>query len=81
MQRTITITGKFTGTLTQQRTFITAIDTIAAGSQTGVAYISGLVTSPANRTVFVQSWDWTTNLGDLSKIDYTMILVEGAAVA
>ena len=79
MSRTITVSGIFTGTQAQQRTFIAAIDTLASGTQTGSAFVSDLITSPASRTVFIQSWNWTVNLADVSKIDYVLTLVEGAS--
>lgn len=81
MTRTIQITGMFEGTEAAQRTFIAAMDTIAAGAQTGSAFVSGLITSPANRTVFIQNWSWTKSKADIRKIDYTLTLIEGATVA
>jgi len=81
MGRTITLNGLFTGTKAQQRTFIAAIDTIADGAQSGSTFVSSLITSPASRTVFIQSWDWKVNMANESKIEYFLILVEGAAVS
>lgn len=77
VSRTITITGIFTGTTTALNTFITAIETIANGSQTGVTFASSLTTF-ANKKVFVKNFRWSFIKGTPNKIDYSLELIEGA---
>lgn len=79
--RSIIITGILTGTETEQRTFITAIELLNNGQQSSKPFVSSLITSPASRNVFVQSFRWIKNLADIGKINYTLTMVEGAASA
>lgn len=77
MSRTINIEGIYQGTIAQQATFISNIDNIASGSQSGSTFVSSQTSTP-NKTVYIQSWSWTVNAADTSKLNYSMILVEGA---
>jgi len=73
--RTITLDGKFVGTTTEINTFISAIEGIQNGSQSGSAYIGDLVTTSKN--VFIQSFNWNYTAGDTNKISYNLTLIEG----
>jgi len=77
MSRNITIVGIFQGTLAQQNTFITDIEGIADGSQTGSTFVSSH-TSFANKTVYIQSFSWTVNKANPGYVNYSLTLVEGA---
>ena len=78
--RTITLDGIFTGTLTEQNTFIEAIESLQGGNQTGYTFVSSH-TSVSSKTVFVQNFTWTVNKADVSKINYNLSLMEGATVS
>ena len=77
--RTIRIEGIFTGTAAALNTFITAVEALIAGAQTGVTFVSSLSTF-ANKTVFVKSFNWNYLKGDPNKISYSLELLEGAVV-
>lgn len=79
--RTINITGILEGTEAEQRTFITTIEGYAAGAQTGKAFVSSLVTSPASYNVFIQNFRWIKNAGTINKLDYTLNLIQGASIS
>lgn len=81
VSRTITIEGIYEGTAAELRTFISTIEGYAVGTQTGLAFVSDLVISPASRTVFIQVFDWSYVAADVSKISYNLTLMEGASVA
>ncbi|KKM97647.1 hypothetical protein LCGC14_1166050, partial [marine sediment metagenome] len=78
--RTISIDGIKSGTAAQLNTFIITIETLISGGQAGVTYVSSLSTF-ANKTVFVNSFNWNYVKGDPSKISYSLQLTEGVAVA
>lgn len=78
--RTISIDGIKSGTATVLNTFITTIEALIGGGQSGVTFVSSLSTF-ANKTVFVSSFDWNYVKGDPNKISYSLQLTEGAAVA
>ena len=73
--RTVTVTGIFTGTVNQQNTFISAIEGIANGVQSGSTFVSSI--RSASITVLIQNFRWTKNRADPSKINYTLTLIEG----
>lgn len=75
--RTISLTGRIIGTESEQQTFISNIEAIADGKQDGSTFVSSFIASPANRTVFVQTFRWEKNAADESKLDYTLTLFEG----
>ena len=76
--RTITIQGTYQGTLTQQRTFIDAIETIASGSQISSTFVSSITTD--TKKVFVQTFSWEVVEATPGKITYTLTLLEGRNV-
>ncbi len=78
--RTINVDGILTGVDATQVTFINAMEAIIAGTQSGVTFVSSK-TGFANKTVFIDSFDWRVDKADVSKIRYTLTLKEGAAVA
>lgn len=78
--RTISIDGIKSGTAAVLNTFITAIEALIAGGQSGVTFVSSLSTF-ANKTVFVKSFNWDYVKGDPNKISYRLELTEGAGVA
>ena len=73
--RTITINGKFTGTVSQLRTYITDIEAIQNGTQTGSTFVSSWTN--VNKTVFIQDFTWDKSEADESKVGYTLTLAEG----
>lgn len=77
--RTLTINGIFSGTLAEQNTFITNMEGIQAGNQTGSTFVSSQ-TSTANKTVFIQSFNWNFVAGNPNRVIYSLTLIEGAAV-
>ncbi|KKN09272.1 hypothetical protein LCGC14_1048260 [marine sediment metagenome] len=79
VSRNITISGIKTGSLATQNTFITTMEALIAGSQTGVTFVSSQ-TSFSNKTVFVKSFNWEFVKGNLNKINYRLDLIEGATV-
>jgi hypothetical protein len=78
MMRTISISGIITGTDATQVTFIDAMEAIANGAQTGVTFISSK-TGFANKTVYIDNFEWTVQKADVRKLHYTLSLIEGAA--
>ncbi|MCP6727615.1 MAG: hypothetical protein KJI69_06410 [Patescibacteria group bacterium] len=78
--RTISIDGIKSGTAAALNTFITVIEALIAGGQSGVTFVSSLSTF-ANKTVFVKSFNWDYVKGDPNKISYRLELTEGAGVA
>ncbi len=77
--RTITINGTFEGTITQQNTFIDAIELIASGNQVSSTFVSSIKTE--TRNVFVQTFNWEVVEATIGKITYTLTLLEGRAVS
>jgi len=77
VSRVISITGIFTGTLAQLNTFITVIETLADGSQTGVTFVSSLSTFTSKK-VFVKNFNWSFIKATPNKINYSLELIEGA---
>ncbi|MCP6727483.1 MAG: hypothetical protein KJI69_05745 [Patescibacteria group bacterium] len=75
--RTISIDGIKSGTAAALNTFITVIEALIAGGQSGVTFVSSLSTF-ANKTVFVKSFNWDYVKGDPNKISYRLELTEGA---
>ncbi len=78
--RTISIDGIKADSAANINTFITTIEALIAGTQSGVTYVSSLSTF-SNKTVFVKSFNWTYVKGDPNKINYRLDLMEGAAVS
>ena len=75
--RTINIDGIKSGSAATLNTFITTIEALIAGTQTGVTYVSSLSTF-SSKKVFVNSFTWSYVKGDPSKISYSLQLTEGA---
>ena len=78
MMRTININGIITGTDSTHLTFINAIEAIADGAQTGSTFISSK-TGFANKTVFIDNFEWNVNKADVSKIEYSLSMIEGVS--
>ncbi len=74
--KNIRVSGIFTGTQTQQNTFINAIETICNGEQGGVIFVSSKE-GYALKTVYVDTFEWTVNKADVGKIDYSLTMIEG----
>lgn len=75
--RTISIDGIKSGTATVLNTFITDIEALIGGGQSGVTFVSSLSTF-ASKKVFVNSFNWDYVKGDPNKISYSLELTEGA---
>jgi len=76
--RTITIQGVKNGTITEQRTFITAIESICNGNQVSSDFVSSITTDTKN--VFIQTFSWGVVEATTEYIRYTLTLLEGRAV-
>lgn len=74
----ISVEGIITGTTTVQNTFITAIESINNGQQSSSTFTSSIRTSTYN--VFIETFTWTKNAADPSKLNYSLTLLEGAEV-
>ena len=73
--RTITITGIYKGTVAEQNTFISNIEGITDGQQSGSTFVSSMTTD--TKTVLVQNFRWVKNAGSVNKLDYTLTLLQG----
>jgi len=76
--RTITIEGVKTGLIAALRTFVTDIETIQNGEQSGSTFVSSWTN--ANKTVLIQDFTHTKVQADESKVGYTLTLVEGSVL-
>lgn len=76
--RTINIDGVFQhATKSNLVTFVTDIEGLQNGSQSGLTYVGDFVTT--NKTVLIQDFSWTWAAGSVNKINYTLSLIEGTA--
>ncbi len=80
MSRNININGIFVGTLSAQNTFIQAIEGIMDGSQSGSVFVSSQTSTPNITSVILDNFEWTVNKADVSKIDYSLTLIQGIAI-
>lgn len=76
--RTITVTGKKNGTVSQLRTFITDIEGLQTGAQSSLVFVSSWTN--VNKNVLIQDFAWDKEEGDESKVKYTLTLIEGTAL-
>ncbi|MHA1302311.1 MAG: hypothetical protein ACTSPI_01230 [Candidatus Heimdallarchaeaceae archaeon] len=76
--RTITVTGKKTGTLAQLRTFINDIEGLQNGAQSSLTFVSSWTN--ANKNVLIQEFTHDKKEGDENKVEYTLVLLEGTAL-
>jgi len=76
--RTINITGEFTGTKSQIQTFIAAIEALQNGNQgSGFTYVSDLW---PNKTVLIQTFSAEWQEANTNSLPYTLTLIEGSAL-
>lgn len=80
MSRSITLSGVLNGTLSDQNTFIQAIESIMNGEQIGSTFVSSQTSTP-NKLVFIDSFEWTVEEANSAYISYSITLIEGAATA
>ena len=76
--RTITIEGLKTGELAALRTFVSDIETIQNGEQSGSTFVSSWTNS--NKTVLIQDFTHTKVQADENKIGYNLTLIEGSVL-
>jgi len=76
--RTITITGYKTGAVAALRTFITNIEAIQNGTQSGSTFVSSWTN--VNKTVVIQDFTHDKGEADENKVNYSLILVEGTVL-
>ncbi len=76
--RTITVTGVKTGTVAQLRTFVTDIEGLMNGNQSGSTFVSSWTN--VNKTVLIQDFTHDKAEGDENKVNYTITLIEGTAL-
>jgi len=77
--RTITLSGTFTGTVAEMRTFITDIEGIMNGQQPGSTFVSSWTN--VSKTVLIQDFNHEKAEGDENKVNYTITLLEGSVIA
>ncbi len=76
--RTITVTGVKTGTVAQLRTFVTDIEGLQNGEQSGLTFVSSWTN--VNKTVLIQDFTHDKLEADENKVNYTLTLLEGTAL-
>ena len=76
MMRTINIDGIFIGTDEQHVAFINAIESMMGGNQSGSTFISSK-TGFENKNVYLNNFDWKVDAADVSKIHYSLSMIEG----
>jgi len=76
--RTITIEGVKTGLIASLRTFVTDIETIQNGEQSGSTFVSSW--TGANKTVLIQDFTHTKLKADENEVNYTLVLEEGSVL-
>lgn len=76
--RTISIEGIKTGTVSQLRTFVTNLEALQNGQQSGMTFVSSWTN--ADKTVLIQDFTHTKVEGDESRVTYTLTLIEGTAL-
>ena len=79
VMRKISVSGIITGVDATHVSFIEAIEAIVDGAQgSGEEFVSSK-TGIANKNVFIDTFDWNVRKGDVSKIEYSLSLIEGSA--
>jgi len=73
--RIITISGEKTGTVTQLRTFIEAIEALQNGKQTVLTLVSSWTDD--NKTGLIQEFTHDKAMADESRVKYTLVFAEG----
>ena len=76
--RTITLEGVKTGAVAALRTFISDIETIQDGEQSGSTFVSSWTNS--NKTVLIQDFTHTKVSANESEVTYTLVLEEGSVL-
>jgi len=76
--RTITIEGVKTGLIAALRTFVTDIETIQNGEQSGSTFVSSWTN--VNKTVLIQDFTHTKVSANENEINYTLVLEEGSVL-
>jgi len=77
--RTITISGVFTGTVSELRTFISDIEGLQNGNQAGLTFVSSWKDYSATKFL-IQDFTNTKIQADESKVEYNLVIVEGIAL-
>ena len=76
--RTITISGVKTGTIADLRTFVTNIEAIQNGQQSGSTFVSSWTN--VNKTCLIQEFTHDKVEADENRVTYTLSLIEGTAL-
>ncbi len=76
--RTISVTGYKTGTVAQLRTFVTNIEAIQNGEQSGSTFVSSWTN--VNKIVLINDFSVDKASSDENKVNYTLELSEGTAI-
>ena len=76
--RTITVTGVKTGVVADLRTFVTNIEAIMTGAQSGSTFVSSWTN--VNKTVLIQDFTHDKVEADENKVGYTITMIEGTAL-
>ena len=76
--RTITVSGKKTGTVAELRTFVTDIEGLQNGKQASLTFVSSWTN--VNKSVLIQDFSWDKSEGDENKVSYSLTLLEGTAL-
>ena len=75
--RTITIDGEFTGNQTAQDAFIDAIEGIQNGNQSSSSFVSD---RKGTFDVIISDFSYTFEEGAITKVNYTLTLIEGTVI-
>ena len=76
--RTITISGRFVGTVAELRTYITDIEGLQNGEQSSLPFVSSWTN--VDKNVLIQDFSHDKASGDENSIGYTLTLIEGIAL-
>ena len=76
--RTITITGTFTGTVAQLRTYVTDIEGLQNGEQSSLTFVSSWTN--VNKNVLIQDFTYDKASGSENSVGYTLTILEGTAL-
>jgi len=76
--RTITVTGIFTGTVAELRTYITDIEGLQNGEQASLTFVSSWTN--VNKNVLIQDFTHDKIKAEENSVGYTLTLTEGTAL-
>lgn len=78
--RTVTITGRFTGSTAELITYITNIDNLQNGEQAALTFVSSWYTGYTDTTFLIQDFTHDKAFGDENSVTYTLTLLQGSVL-